>query len=195
MDKKKREEFLKYDLEHEKDLKILITSWREKFRQLVEKAEKIPEIDLVRLEQIEKSMSRKYPDPHGIYHHGLMQFCCEILEDLIKGKGDFEKLYDGVVLEKWSITRPYENLDDQICKDVKTSEDWKELHRELVDRIIKFCVDHGIKDPGECVLNIDHDLCESVKYGKWVCTTDSYFGLEERNPKNPYYRLPILVSF
>lgn len=58
----------------------------------------------------------------------------------------------------------------------KVKKEWAELHVELVNKVVRFCKEHGIEDVDEFWLSADM-LSESIKYGEWCPMTDSPFEL------------------
>lgn len=73
----------------------------------------------------------------------------------------------------------------QICQDEKTNEDFRVLHHEIVNSILKFCKEHNIS-ADECYVSID-GMSESVPFGQWQACTDSSFSLFIKN-ETPYLR-------
>ena len=59
----------------------------------------------------------------------------------------------------------------QQCQDEKITMEFRELHKEIVDRIIKFCNDHNITID-EVTMKI-YDIDESIPYNSWQAPTDS----------------------
>lgn len=49
---------------------------------------------------------------------------------------------------------------------------FSELHKKLVDEVIKFCKEHNLKDVDEFKLSAD-GLSDSIEFGEWICCTDS----------------------
>lgn len=71
----------------------------------------------------------------------------------------------------------------QHCKDEKVIEAFRELHINLVNKVIIFCKEHNI-DIDELSLNAN-GLKTSIKEGYWTPATDSCFIIE----KNVYSEL------
>lgn len=59
----------------------------------------------------------------------------------------------------------------QQCQDEKITEDFRNLHREIVNKIIQFCNDHNITID-EVSMKI-YDINESIPYHSWQAPTDS----------------------
>ena len=63
----------------------------------------------------------------------------------------------------------------QICQDENLTNKFRELHCELVNKIISFCKENNIVID-EFYLNAD-DVSESIPYGEWKSCTDSAFSM------------------
>lgn len=61
----------------------------------------------------------------------------------------------------------------QQCQDDKINEDFRIFHKNLVNQVIQFCIQHNITID-EFSLKADC-LEESIKYGSWQACTDSSF--------------------
>ena len=73
----------------------------------------------------------------------------------------------------------------QVCQDDKITSDFRELHNEIVQRIIDFCKTHNIEIE-EFYVHAD-GLLDSIKYGQWCPSTDSQFEMyNERFDKEAY---------
>jgi len=59
----------------------------------------------------------------------------------------------------------------QQCQDEKITMEFRELHKEIVNRIIKFCNDYNITID-EVSMKI-YDIDESIPYHSWQASTDS----------------------
>lgn len=83
----------------------------------------------------------------------------------------------------------------QVCQDEQTDKDFKELHREIVNKIIKFCKEHNLIID-EFYINCDC-LTHSIDQGNWVAGTDSSFSMykfDEEHPNMKFDPKPILWS-
>ncbi len=63
----------------------------------------------------------------------------------------------------------------QICQDDNLTRKFRELHKELVDKIISFCKENNISID-EFHLNAD-GVDGSIPYGEWESCTDSGFSM------------------
>jgi hypothetical protein len=63
----------------------------------------------------------------------------------------------------------------QICQDDNLTRKFRELHEELVNKIISFCKENNISID-EFHLNAD-DVNGSIPYGEWQSCTDSAFSM------------------
>ena len=63
----------------------------------------------------------------------------------------------------------------QICQDDNLTRKFRELHKELVNKIISFCKENNISID-EFHLNAD-GVDGSIPYGKWQPCTDSSFSM------------------
>ena len=63
----------------------------------------------------------------------------------------------------------------QICQDDNITNKFRELHKELVNKIISFCKENNISID-EFHLNAD-GVDGSIPYGKWQSCTDSGFSM------------------
>ncbi len=63
----------------------------------------------------------------------------------------------------------------QICQDDNLTHKFRELHEELVNRIISFCKENNISID-EFHLNADN-VNGSIPYGEWQSCTDSAFSM------------------
>jgi hypothetical protein len=59
----------------------------------------------------------------------------------------------------------------QQCQDENITMAFRELHKELVNKIIKFCNDYNVQI-NEVYFNI-YDIDESIPYSSWQAPTDS----------------------
>lgn len=94
--------------------------------------------------------------------------------------------YDGTSVDyghNYELTLEVQMLENEILK-----EDFKELHREIVQKIINFCQSHHIEPHG---MNMTiSDLASSVDEGVWVPATDSTFELYNHieDPDQRYHK-------
>lgn len=63
----------------------------------------------------------------------------------------------------------------QVCQDDDLTKKFRDLHYEIVNKIILFCKENNII-VDEFHLNAD-ELQESIRYGKWQACTDSEFSM------------------
>lgn len=63
----------------------------------------------------------------------------------------------------------------QVCQDDDLTKKFRDLHYEIVNKIITFCKENNII-VDEFHLNAD-ELQESIHYGKWQACTDSEFSM------------------
>lgn len=63
----------------------------------------------------------------------------------------------------------------QICQDDNLTRKFRELHKELVNKIISFCKENNI-NIDEFHLNAD-GVDGSIPYGEWQACTDSRFSM------------------
>lgn len=68
-----------------------------------------------------------------------------------------------------------EEIYGQVCQDWDITKKFRELHTELVNRVIEFCSDNKISID-EFYLHADC-LKESIPYGSWQPCTDSGFNM------------------
>lgn len=92
----------------------------------------------------------------------------------------------------WCLFRNFvKNLQKTHIKmeNTELNEKFRELHNELVNRVINFCKENNI-DATDFALGAD-GLDDSIPYGYWTPGTDSSFGLYRRNGR---VQEPILYS-
>lgn len=75
------------------------------------------------------------------------------------------------------------NLSHQICQDIQTDDDFKKLHHDLVNMVIKFCRDHDL-EMDDFYLSID-EMRGSIPYEKWQACTDSSCSLYQFDEEHP----------
>ena len=63
----------------------------------------------------------------------------------------------------------------QICQDEEITKKFRDLHTEIVNKIISFCKENNI-DIDEIHLNAD-GVSGSIEYGEWQACTDSSFSI------------------
>lgn len=51
---------------------------------------------------------------------------------------------------------------------------WQDLHKEIVDKIVRFCKENGVNEVTDVNLHIDC-MDASISYGQWTAATDSSF--------------------
>ncbi len=61
----------------------------------------------------------------------------------------------------------------QICQDIAVTENFRSLHKQLVDLVVKFCKDNSV-EIDDFYLHAD-GLRGSIPYGSWQACTDSGF--------------------
>ena len=112
-----------------------------------------------------------------------------IVGKIIYKKGEEELMvwdYNGISTDYGSnyvLTLEVDMTEKEILK-----EDFKELHREIVQKIIVFCQNHDIEPHG---MNMTiSDLASSVDEGVWVPATDSTFELynHTEDPDQRYHK-------
>ena len=57
-------------------------------------------------------------------------------------------------------------------RDPELHKAFSELHKKLVDEVIKFCKEHNLTDVDEFTISAD-GIMGSIDYGEWCCCTDS----------------------
>lgn len=72
----------------------------------------------------------------------------------------------------------------QVCQDEQLTKEFRELHVELVDRVIEFCKDHKITID-EFSLFAD-GLRGSIEEGSWKPCTDSSMSLHVESESEPF---------
>lgn len=110
-------------------------------------------------------------------------------------KGDEELVFPDIKSDEFEVICadvgivykvPKEYLEDkyydQIEQDDKLNEEFREFHRELVNRIAEWCKEHNY-EIDEFSLGAD-GFEESCKFGYWVPSTDSYFVLYNNNKRS-----------
>ena len=82
----------------------------------------------------------------------------------------------------------------QQCQDETLNNDFRSLHKTLVNEIITFCKDHNIMIDGFS-LHAD-DLEDSIIAGQWMSSTDSTFVLDKFNDeyKQAFWECNSIVS-
>ena len=72
---------------------------------------------------------------------------------------------------KFSVQEDTRKYHGQQCQDEDINYDFRQLHKDIVNMIVKFCIAHNITIDefhmsGDC-------MEESIKFGKWHAATDS----------------------
>ena len=70
----------------------------------------------------------------------------------------------------------------QECQDPEITMEFRKLHTDLINKILKFCKKHKL-DIDEIFLTAD-GLSYSIKYGKWQPGTDSSFEMYKTDKKD-----------
>lgn len=106
----------------------------------------------------------------------------KILEQFPEYTGD--NVYKGTK-EYWSTVFEFEtNRDPELHKA------FSELHKKLVDEVIKFCKEHNLKNVNEFTVSAD-GLMGSIEYGQWGCCTDSSMSMiQMKEDKKTGWLLP-----
>ena len=87
-------------------------------------------------------------------------------------------------MENNSIMTKERKFPWQQCQNEELNEKFKELHREIVDRIVLFCKENGVEFDN-VYLTAD-GVRFSVQYGEWTAATDSSFSAYCWTPEHPY---------
>lgn len=83
----------------------------------------------------------------------------------------------------------------QVCQDDKITEDFRQLHRDMVNMILKFCAEHDIKID-EVSFTAD-GLRGSIPYERWQACSDSslsFFRYEDNTDRHRIDMQPFLWS-
>lgn len=72
----------------------------------------------------------------------------------------------------------------QTCQDEELSKKFCILHDMLVEQIIEFCLENGIKID-DVHLDID-GLRDSIMFGQWTAATDSSMAMYSFDDEHPY---------
>lgn len=75
------------------------------------------------------------------------------------------------------------NYSMQACQDPDITQDFRNLHTEIVNKVIKFCKDHGI-EIDDFYINAD-GVRGSIPYGEWCPFTDSSFSMYKFDEEHP----------
>jgi hypothetical protein len=87
------------------------------------------------------------------------------------------------------------NYSWQICQDIETNDDFRKLHHDIVNQIIKFCRNHDIEIDDFCI-SAD-GVRGSIPYEHWQACTDSSFAMyafDEEHPNMKSEPKPYLLS-
>ena len=87
-----------------------------------------------------------------------------------------------VTLNEEPLEKPDGSFYGQICQDSKTTKAFRKLHKDIIDKILKFCLKYNI-DVDELFINADH-LSDSIKFGEWQPGTDSSFEMYVKDKKD-----------
>lgn len=71
----------------------------------------------------------------------------------------------------------------QLCQDVNKTEAFRELHRKIVNEIVKFCKDNDV-EIDEIHLSAD-GIRGSIPFGEWTAGTDSSFVMYQFDDEHP----------
>ena len=80
----------------------------------------------------------------------------------------------------------------QECQDDELNEKFRNLHRDLVNTIIKFCKDNDL-EIDEASLRID-GLKDSIPFGEWQACTDSSLVFYTNNRNLKEIQKPFIYS-
>ena len=80
----------------------------------------------------------------------------------------------------------------QVCQDPETTKKFRDLHKELVDRVIEWCNENSV-DIDEFHLHAD-GIRESIHYSSWQPCTDSGFEMYSRESLDKEDPEPYLFS-
>lgn len=72
----------------------------------------------------------------------------------------------------------------QLCQDKELTEKFRELHKELVEKIITFCHENDLRI-SEMNLSAD-GMIDSIKENKWLPSTDSSMSLTVGKEEKPF---------
>lgn len=97
----------------------------------------------------------------------------ELTEEEKKTLEKFPK-YDDKDTSTWVGSRDYWEaiFESETNRDPELHTAFGELHEKIVNMVIQFCEEHGLKDVDEFVVGAD-GLTGSYGYHKWQCFTDS----------------------
>ena len=85
-----------------------------------------------------------------------------------------------------------EKIYGQKCQDPELNGKFYGLHKELVDRVVRFCAENSI-DIDEFYLHAD-GISGSVPFGSWQACTDSGFEMYRREDLDKEDPQPYLLS-
>lgn len=83
----------------------------------------------------------------------------------------------------------------QVCQDEQVTEDFRKLHRDMVNMVLKFCAEHEIQID-ELSLTAD-GLSGSIPYERWQACTDSslsFYRYKDNTGKHHVEMKPYLWS-
>lgn len=125
---------------------------------------------------------KSYEVPSEIYGSDIdcMTFWADNDDNSCIGKGcTIEDAYEDL---RSKCRHQQENGIDDKNDFAIAQEDWKNLHIKIVNEIVRFCIDHGLKDVDKAYLYAD-DIQASIEHGSWAPVTDSMFELKKKgNP-------------
>ena len=70
-----------------------------------------------------------------------------------------------------------EKYSGQQCQDKAINDSFRRLHKEIVNKVILWCREHNIVVDDFSMHA--YDLPDSIKEGKWMGSTDSFFALKK----------------
>ena len=76
-----------------------------------------------------------------------------------------------------------ENYSFQSCQDIDVTDDFRKLHKDIVNQVIKFCRDHDI-EIDNFYLSAD-GVRSSIPYERWQACTDSSFSMYKFDEDHP----------
>lgn len=86
--------------------------------------------------------------------------------------------YDDSKPETWVGSKDYYEavFETETNRDPKLHDAFSDLHKKIVNMVIQFCEEHGLKDVDEFYVGAD-GLSGSYGSHEWLCFTDSYMNM------------------
>lgn len=105
---------------------------------------------------------------------GVVSEFSKVTDAKISEKYDYMDTVSGVFYKANEIEfQEPEHFYGQICQDPELTKKFRELHKELVDRVIEFCNKNSV-EIDDFYLHAD-GIRGSIPYGSWQACTDSGF--------------------